>query len=106
MLSPIIFSRSTRRQPKQRLQLHFHKMQCPRHFFMGSKCHPRQRRIPRESGPPGTANTTFAYMELTCPPYVCLWGPWKTMFHVMSHKKRVQIGHVISVFLMFLARQL
>jgi hypothetical protein len=79
-------------------------MQYPRHLFMGSmrhptqnamstsflygsKCHQRQRRIPRESGPYGTASTLFAYMELTCPPCVHLWGPWKTMFHVMSHKK-------------------
>jgi hypothetical protein len=41
MLSPITFSRPIGRQPKQQLQLHFHKMQCPRHFFMGSKYHPR-----------------------------------------------------------------
>ena len=42
MLSPITFSRPTWHQPKQRLQLHFHKMQCPCHFFMGSTCHPTQ----------------------------------------------------------------
>ena len=120
ILSPITFSRPTWRQPKQRLQLHFHEMQCPRDFFMGSmhhpiqnamstsflcgsKCHPRQWWILCENGPLGTANTSFACMELTCPPCVRLWGPWKNMFHVMSHKKRAQIGHVISVFLMFLA---
>ena len=126
-----IFSRPTWCKPKQPLQLCFHKMSCPRHFFigstrhptqnamstsfvygvhvsthpkcnihvifMGSKCRPRQWRIPRESGPPGTAITSFAYMELTCPPCVCLWGPWKTMPHVMSHKKRARIIHVLSV---------
>ena len=42
MLSPLTFSRPTGHQPKQRLQLHFHKMKCPRHFFMGSTCHPTQ----------------------------------------------------------------
>ena len=123
MLSPITFSRPTRHQPKQELQLYFHKMQClhhflwgprviphkiqcPRHFFMRFRCHPHQQRIPRESAPSGTAGTSFAYMELTCPPCVRLWGPWKTMFHVMSHKKQGQIGQVISIFLIFLARQL
>ena len=40
MLSPIAFTRPTRRHPKQRLQLQLHKTQCPRNFFMGSKCHP------------------------------------------------------------------
>ena len=103
---PVTFSRPTGRQPKQRLELHFHKIQCPSHFFKGSKYHPHQRRIPCESGPPGTASTSFAYMELTCPPCVRLWGPWKTMFHVMSHKKRALFRHIIFVFLMSLARQL
>ena len=83
-----------------------HKIQYPRKFLMGSKCRPRQRRIPRESGLPGTANTSFIYMGLTCPPCVRLWGPWKTMSHVMSHKNRAQIGHVLSVFIIFLVHQL
>ena len=110
MLSPITFCRSTWHQPKQWLQLHFDKMQCPRYFFMGFTCHPTHNtmftsflygvyasshtkynvhvihlwgpsvthangEIPRESGPHGNANTSFAYMELTCPPCVRPWGP-------------------------------
>ena len=84
----IIFSHPTGRQPNQRLQLHFHKIQCRRHFFKGSTHHttqnaistsffyrvqvlPRQQ-IPREKRPPGTASTSFAYMEMTCPPCICL----------------------------------
>ena len=116
MLFPTTSSGPTWRQPNQQLQLQFHKiqcprfiphkMQCPRHFFIGFKCHQRQRRIPHESGIPGTANPSFAYRELTCPPGVHIWGPWKTMFHVMSHEKRAQIQHVFSLFLTFLARQL
>ena len=50
-------------------------MQCPRVFEWGPNVTARQRRIPRESGPPGTASPSFAYMELTCPPRVRLWGP-------------------------------
>ena len=73
---------------------------------MGSKCHSCQRQFPHESGPHDTANISLAYMEMTCPPCVRLLGLWKTMIHVMTHKKRAQIGHVISVILMFLARQL
>ena len=106
MLSSKTFSRPTWRQPKQRLQLQFRKKQCPRHFFMRSNCHPTSATNSTWSGPPGTANPSFAYMELTCQPYLRLWGQWKTIFHVMSHKKRAQIGHVISGSLMFLVHQL
>ena len=120
MLSPITLSRPTGHQPKQRLQLYFHKMQCPRHFFMGftrhpiqnamfmsfcmgftrhstqnimstsffmgSKCYPQQRRIPRESGPPGTANTSFTYIELTCP-HVSVSGDHEKPYFIWCHIK-------------------
>ena len=79
-------------------------MQCPRHFLWGPSVTPYQRRLPRESGPLGTASLSFGYIELTWPPCVRLWGPWKTMFHMMPHKKEAQIGHVIFISLMFLAR--
>ena len=98
MQCPRHFFMGSMRQPTQ--------MQCLRYFFMGSKYHPRQRRISRESDPPSTANRSFAYMELTSLSCVRLWGPWKTIFRVMSHKKRAQVGYVISIFLMFLAHQL
>ena len=42
MLSPITFFGLIKSQPKQRLQLQFHKIQCPYHFFMESTCHPIQ----------------------------------------------------------------
>ena len=59
MISPITFSRPTKCQPKQRLQLQFHKMQCPRHFFIGSKCHPTS-----------TTNSTKCNVHV-----ISLWGP-------------------------------
>ena len=117
MLSPITFSCSTGYQPKQRLQLSFLWNAMSTSFLYGihalshTKCnvHIISLRGPsvthvsgdfhmRESGPPGTANTSFSYMELTCPPRVRLWGPWKTMFHVMSHKKKGMLSLFSSYF--------
>ena len=47
ILSPITLSRPTRRQPKQRLQLHLYKMQYPHHFFMGSCVIQHKMQCPR-----------------------------------------------------------
>ena len=71
-------------------------------FFYGSKCYLRQRRISRESSHSGTASTPFAFMSKMS----SMYPSSGTIFHVMSHQKRAQIGHIISVFLIFLACRL
>jgi hypothetical protein len=93
MLSSITFSRPTGHQPKQQLQLHFHKMQCsflygprviphkmqcPHHFFMRSTCHP----------PQNVMSTLF------------LWGPSVTQasneFHVKVALLALPTHHLLT----------
>ena len=97
MLSPITFSRPTWCQPNS--DRNCNSIKCNVHFISlwGPSVTPCQRQIPRESGPHGTASLSFVYMELTCPPCVHLWGPWKIMFHVISYKKELK-SDMLSLF--------
>jgi hypothetical protein len=80
ILSPITFSRPIGRQPKQRLQLYFHKMQCPRHFFMGSTRHPTLNAMSRsfvyevQVSPTSAANSTWKWSSWHCQHIICLHG--------------------------------
>lgn len=70
------------------------------------KCHPRQQKIWCENGSCGTDNPWIAYIELTYPPRVRLWGPWENMFFVMSHKNKLKSDMLSLFFHPFLARPL
>ena len=78
MLSPITLFRPTWSQPKQWLQLHFHKIQCPRHFFMGFMRHPTQNAMFTsffygvQLWPTSAANFTWKWPFWHCQHIICL----------------------------------
>ena len=70
ILSPITFSRATWSPPIQRLQLHFYKMQYPRHFFI---------RFPHHS------HTKYNVHM------ICLWG-LRVIPHKMQYRRNFLWG--------------